>query len=50
MKKKSGIYLDILSHVLLIGATIVAISHWYGLSYLLLGERGINSVSNTILA
>ena len=25
MKKKSGIYLDILSHVLLIGATIVAI-------------------------
>lgn len=25
MKKKSGIYLDILSHVLLVGATIVAV-------------------------
>lgn len=25
MKKKSSIYLDILSHVLLVGATIVAI-------------------------
>ena len=25
MKKKSGIYLDILSHILLVGATIVAI-------------------------
>lgn len=40
MKKKSSIYLDILSHVLLVGATIVEFSHWYGLSYLLSKGKG----------